>query len=482
MRYKDQTVGGDSPTFSAARTVLRAKAVAGIFALVLALTQPVTAQSAEDDLFMSDAIAPTTEPVPDTLPVEQLDENGVNIGGDFASMVSAAWDNFETESFLHAFVDLNLTLDARFEEFRVLSKATTRLEGNTSGEYETAFNIAELFADYQPAPGFSIRAGKQNVNWSVGYYFSSVDYFALSQKDPFDPEAERQGPIAIKTRFESEGFGVEGIVAIDADAFKAEDLKLGLRAETLIGKLELGFSGIVQPQGQTRPKFGLTATMPEGDFDFFAELVYAFGSERRFLVIPEDEQPRSERRAEQSFFDVTFGLLWRAEWPENRIEASARAQYLFNGDGYPDPEIRQKIADEAEPLMAKGELSASDIRSLGMHYLAAGFAFKIDGDPGFFVKLDAFANASDASAVFKPRVGLSFPSETQIELGLDFNAGDAGRELTADGKWLSFRCALTFDGHSTLTVSVPVTYADAGAIADPEPGLAVELSVANGIF
>ena len=62
-------------------------------------------------------------------------------------------------------------------------------------------SLHELFLDYTLWDRLYLRAGKQTVNWGVGYFFSPADVINIGRIDPFDAEAPREGPLALKAHY-----------------------------------------------------------------------------------------------------------------------------------------------------------------------------------------------------------------------------------------------------------------------------------------
>ena len=100
---------------------------------------------------------------------------------------------------LTAAADLSgsLFLDARpSREFRAFAKikGDVRL---TESPLDPNIALHELFADFTLADKAFFRLGKQTVNWGVGHFFSPADIINVGRIDPENPEAEREGPVAL---------------------------------------------------------------------------------------------------------------------------------------------------------------------------------------------------------------------------------------------------------------------------------------------
>ena len=95
-------------------------------------------------------------------------------------------------------LDGSLFLDARpSRDFRAFAKVKgdVRL---TESPLDPNLRLHELFADFVLGDRAFFRVGKQTINWGVGYFFSPADIINVGRIDPENPEAEREGPVALR--------------------------------------------------------------------------------------------------------------------------------------------------------------------------------------------------------------------------------------------------------------------------------------------
>ncbi|MFA7109866.1 MAG: hypothetical protein WC162_12050, partial [Sphaerochaetaceae bacterium] len=96
---------------------------------------------------------------------------------------------------------LNTPLNA---DFSLSARPTTDtrffMKMNLSYPFDDSANLSikELFGDFIVADDYFFRVGKQTLNWGVGYFFSPANLLNITSIDPSDPEAELEGPLAVK--------------------------------------------------------------------------------------------------------------------------------------------------------------------------------------------------------------------------------------------------------------------------------------------
>ncbi len=243
----------------------------------------------EDDLFgESDLIAEVEEEdltpsLEDTL----LTNEGVEIGGEYTFTVNPSWrwntanitfDEFpqvDDES-LDIELETSLFFDARpDEDFRVF--------GKVKGAYpftEDRVAVTELFSEFNMNDRVFFRGGKHLISWGVGYFFSPADIINLTPINPSDPEAEREGPISLKTNIP---FGAHNfyLYKIADDVYEPTELSLAPRVELVLGNSEIGVGAFFKNEG---PQAGMiTLTTSYGDFDLFGEGSLSYGAAKRFV-------------------------------------------------------------------------------------------------------------------------------------------------------------------------------------------------------
>ena len=172
----------------------------------------------------------------------------VRIGGRYSFSVqsSASWNDPSTilenlgnpdSTYLSTSLSTRLFFDARpDEEFRVFGKMTASypFSADDTRDLQDVFHVEELFSDFNWNDTVFFRGGKQNMHWGVGYFYSPADLLSIAEIDPEDPEAEREGPVAVKANIP---LGVNNLYLYALPAVADEPLGIGLAAETQIGAL-----------------------------------------------------------------------------------------------------------------------------------------------------------------------------------------------------------------------------------------------------
>jgi len=111
-----------------------------------------------------------------------------------------------------------------------------------------------------------------------------------------------------------------------------------------------------------------------GRFSLFGEAVLSKGSDKRFV----EEVPASPDNpfglavvTDQNTlrFHGTVGVRATHSDPDGRFSVSAAGQYYYNGEGY-DGEFTRANRAAMLDLVSLGELSATDLTSMGRHYAA----------------------------------------------------------------------------------------------------------------
>jgi hypothetical protein len=291
----------------------------------------------------------------------------------FESLLSGGSSSFSSE------VAADLFFDARPQrDFRVFGKLKAAYGYQfESGSYEWDAEIFELFSDFQYKDLLFFRAGKQTVAWGVGYFFSPADVLSLVSIDPEDPEAEREGPVALKTHFP---FAVHNaylyLVANDID--EPSEIAAAPKVEVLLGNYELGIGAFYQRD--LAPKGMLTLSGPLWRLDLFGEALAQWGS---------DDAPVED----ELLFSGTAGFAYvNPDWDIILV-----AQYLFD-----------------------------DRRDMDQHYLAAGLRwFDLLGSR-FSSSVLYQANFSDGSGVIQPDITWAPIDELRVTLRWEIGYGSGG--------------------------------------------------------
>jgi hypothetical protein len=369
-----------------------------------------------------------------------LTSEEVQIGGNYSSRARSSlhWGIGGWPQLANPFsgIDNSLLLEARGslffdarpqEEFRVFGKVKSaypyyRDPGPSPPDIPEIPDITvfELYADTHWNNRLFIRAGKQVAMWGVGRFYSPADFLSLSLIDPEEPEAEREGPLALKLTLP---LGVNNLYLHlvappeSAEAFAAGqadmgDLAYAPRAEVVLGSFELGLGGYWSA-GEA-PRAMATVTGALGLIDLFAEGVFSWGSDRSYV----DPSGTIYRRREEPILSATAGL----QLIDEATDLSLAAQYYYNGEGYAGID---SVAHRQALLAAasSGTIAASDLQYTGRHYAALnlGWSGAADGD----LSLGALwqANLADRSGVLAPQISWRVLERLSISGGARIHYG-----------------------------------------------------------
>lgn len=439
----------------------------------------LSAQSTDGELFSLDE----EDLFSDTEMVEEIDEEssflikesvtedllvseGVELGGSFSCSMSGNWnwvgkyidlsdpDDFNSRG-LTADLHGRLFFDARPDaDFRVFGKAEFAypfsfhkidqegdlMEGST-------IRIVEFFSDFNWKNRLFFKVGKQNISSGVGYFFSPADVLSLASIDPDDPEAEREGPVALKIHFPFSTHNLYGFLIIPTNALSGdlaggdvsypEDVGLSARGEFFLWNWEFGIGAYYQKKRV--PRFLSTASGSWGDFDLFAEVTGSWGSDRTF--VQKEPLPYSTYTKEDELLlsaTAGFRYIWSDEG--GNINVSATGQYYYNGEGYGDA---KDLSIPITAALIAGEITPADLYIMGTHY-GAGIISLFDffkTDLGF--SLFWYGNLSDGSGYFTPSLTWKVFDYANISLKVPVFYGEEGGELTPLGKGMTVTVSLT---------------------------------------
>ena len=384
-----------------------------------------------------------------------LTRAGVDWGGSFRyapevelgfpgydALAAALRGDDEAERALRHDLAAELYFDARpSSDFRAFGKARVEYalpvadglggaHAGSSGGAEFAFTVFELFADFHWDDRVFFRTGKQRADWGVGRFFSPADLMSLVTIDPLDPEAEREGPVALKVHAP---LGVHNayLYLITGDFRDPLEVAVGARGELVVGGVELGAGGLIQ--AELVPKAIATATGSVDDFDLFAEWVIQRGTERNLVELDATGRLQVtgyEARDEEWFLATTVGALYFAA--EHGIVLAA--QYYFNPLGYPDSAAlapaRAALGAPAGdgPPRTGPRPEAVDLLFFGRHYAGASATWNGIADSDLSASLFWLANLSDGSGIVRPALTWQVLEYARLAVGASLGYGTAATE------------------------------------------------------
>ena len=419
-----------------------------------------TSGTSDDDLFGegSNPLVTDVEEATEDLTATLLSSEQAQIGGRFTTSITGdfRWNeiervasDFTSPDSLGLTTDLStqVYLDARpDEDFRVFAKATVSAPFDTTDErsFDDIVQVDEMFADFAWQDAVFFRAGKQTLNWGVGRFFSPADLLNIAEIDPEDPDAELEGPIAIRT---SVPLGTSGAYFYLLPEFADEpfDTGVAIRGEAVVHGAEVT-AGLIY-QRDIAPAGMVTLTTSVSDVTLYAEGVVSYGSNRTF--VQEGPLPlgvEAVSRDDEFFVNATLGATYLYNPDEWDSSVSISGQYLFNGEGYEDTSIITDNQSGVGALVANGDLAVSDLTGTGMHYSALSVSWRDILGSDFTGSVLWLHNYSDMSAQVSPSVSTTVFDSIDLTLSVPFTFGEEGDEFSPSGDSLSARVTASLGG------------------------------------
>ncbi len=406
----------------------------------------------EDDLFgESDLIVEVgeedlTPSLEDTL----LTNEGVEIGGEYTFKVNPSWRwntaNMDYDEELDIELETSLFFDARpDEDFRVF--------GKVKGAYpftEDRIVVTELFSDFNLNDRVFFRGGKHLVSWGVGYFFSPADIINPAPINPRDPEAEREGPLSLKTNVP---LGVHNIYLykIVDDVDEPAGISLAPKVELVLGNSEIGAGAFLKHEG---PQAGMiTLTTSSGNFDIFGEGSLSYGAPKRFVREVDISLEHTlglevVDRDDDIFLSGALGFRYSNQDDLGYFNITLIGQYMYYGYGYEDPDILKDNSQGVAFFLSQDELCLDDLAFPGRHYAASSINWDSLFDSDFSIKLFWMGNLSDGSGQVKPTITLKRSDELKFSLGVPVTYGEEGNEFTPGGSMLALSFEVSFGSGS----------------------------------
>lgn len=400
---------------------------------------------------------------------ELLTTEGVEFGGSYSASIGAGltyskldkfeglWDKDYYDDTFSPSIDASLHFNARpTEDLRFFGKVKTSIPFYKSAKVFVPTDnpltdeeeedpsaqkvsipdiyIYELFNDFNYDKKVYFRVGKQNAKWGVGYFFSPADFLSLQAIDPEDPEADREGPIAVKV---SAPFGLNNIFAYitvpdtifdDPDNASADDLILAPLFQALVGDVEISTGIYYQKDSAKRGMVSATygTNSNAGKFSFFGEAVGLYGSDKVFIK----DDYTTQKIDDEFFFNGTVGLTWNKEIKDNNF--SLALQYLYNGEGY-DKDDNAADTEVLYGYVISKEISKSDAFYRHKHYMGGNFSIKdLFANEDLSISVFTMLNLVDISGYVKPSVTYEFFDELSTTFSTNFNVSDEGDEFFSD--------------------------------------------------
>ncbi len=411
--------------------------------------------SEDDDMFSesSELIEEVVDDLMEDLSALLLtSDTGVEIGGNFFFDVTAEWKGYDLNDLSGSVISESLSLDLGAtifldarpdEDTRVFAKADITAPFYTIQKvraFEDIVTITELFTDFNWDNQVFFRAGKQTVNWGVGYFFSPADLLSLSRIDPEAPDAELDGPIALKVNYPSLLNNYYLFALVPEEVTSISEASIAPMAEFVIGNSEISVGAYYQYD--KAPAAMTTITSALGDISIYGEGYLSYGSDKTFVV--KDGGFTTVSYDDTFFFKGTVGASY--SWSDDLANYNFvfRGQYYYNGEGYEDP----FTVVELTSLLNTGDILASDLVENGRHYGAASATWREMWGSDFTFSLFFVENFSSFSGMIKPAISWGGFDDIDISLSLSRMFGDAGEEYSPKGSTAAVSLGVSIGGTS----------------------------------
>lgn len=464
----------------AARIARRGRAIASAAFLALVLCSAGTASAASPAAASPAAAAPSEEELFGSGPAlveEPAETQGDLVSGNFEATEGVELSGSLELSFTAGLEDgslasgaersspgLSLSLDARPEAgLRIHARTRYAVQGtDLSGE----LRLEELFADLSLEGCGRLRAGKQAAAWGLGYWWSPADVLSLAPIDELDPEAEREGTLALKYHLPL-GLGGLTLYAAADGASSLGETALAGRMEFVAGGAEYGLGAFYRPDGEVAPRLLGTASFGLGPLDCYAEAVLSLGSERKlasFEGVPSAASP------EGALFSGALGAGYSGSDGEGRWDLSLSAEYYLNGAGIEDGGSYAENRAALLALVAGGGLPAGGLRGYGRHYGALAIRLEDLYGTGFGLGLDWLSNLAEGSGYWRAAAAFEPGADFRAEAGFAACYGPSGGEYSALGGRGSLVASLRLLERATLSLDWPLY----GEGVEPRASLVVQ--------
>jgi len=237
--------------------------------------------------------------------------------------------------------------------------------------------VPQLFVRASPAPGLSISAGRQRLNWGTAKIFSPIDLLE-TRANPLDLRPYLPGISGIKTDFfPDESFGMS-IVALPATDVRWS--RGAARVELLLEDLDLdlGFGIVKYGDAESSDRVGLLhdGALSLGGVVLYEEIQLRWGRESVYLF-PGMSSPLDG--GGQPVFRGAVGAMLPVDFGLTR-PSTLLVEYFYNGDGLSAGEAREFATrygawqEAGYPGGAQLPVAFASLGGLRRHYAAVSLA------------------------------------------------------------------------------------------------------------
>jgi len=337
--------------------------------------------------------------------------DGIFIPGDAKNVSATAYADMRASEFTRLYVGGSFTYKPNVTDV-------------SSQTQDANLALDELFVDTAIARKVFFRIGKQRVSWGVGNWYKPADVLSLAAINPDDPTAAREGPYAFKMDAPFGKLNQATLYVVPSLTLDhPEAISVAGKADLVVSNFELNFGAFGRADMQAKPRAMFMFTGAVGPFDVYGENVIAYGSDRTYVQSDGLGGYTTFTKDYVPVFQSTLGIKYSYA-DSNGLSFAVHVQGYYNGTGYQDSSIVQKI----RPLTAASKealgVTTADLTQAGMYYLAGSAS--VGGRLGSGEKLTqwtlsdyALANFSDMSFRTKPAFALSIGDQgSKIDMTL----------------------------------------------------------------
>jgi len=217
-----------------------------------------------------------------------------------------------------------------------------------------SIRVFELFSDFNWDEKVFFRFGKQTAGWGLSRFYQIADPLSVGVKDPSDPAADLEGPLALKAALP---LGVnnlyfysvvkESYLPANTLETSMRDVGLGIKADFLVPVPDNKFVGNGEftlgafTQRHLAPKAVAGFSTGVGDFQIFTDQVLSWGLDSYRLTA---DGTATEKPDDGLFWSATLGTMY----VNNDRHFTLYGEYMFNSAASDDPEYFEKWSDRFE--------------------------------------------------------------------------------------------------------------------------------------
>lgn len=350
-------------------------------------------------------------------------------GGGPAAGPSVVEHKISADAFGTLFLDTRPT-----RNFRAFAK----IKGDASWANDrltSRVKLHEMFSDLVIGDRAFVRLGKQTINWGVGYFFSPADIINIGRIDPENPEAEREGPMALRVHVPWGRNNLYGYATVERSGSGDRRVAVAPKVEVVLGGSEVGLG--MYYRADKAPRAMATVSTTLGRVSLFGEVVTSKGADKQFVrktaVTPATPLGLEVvTDSETLYAHLTAGARYTYSDPDGRYTVTGAGQYYFNGEGYDGGFIKENQLGLLA-LMMSGQLAVADLQSTGRHYAA----LSISGTSARMRDIAASAfwlgNLSDGSGMVTASFGYTGWKHIRPVVSVSRTYGEIGSEYAAGG-------------------------------------------------